>query len=157
VDWDHIDFGGGSIGQLGAPALPSSTEYPEPSLSELTTAYEDIQQLLANPPQSPVFPPPQGLTAAARVRLRLERAQPGRRRRGRCVPPRQAPRGRRCTRFAALRGSLTHNAGAGANSLRLGGALGRSARRRGTYRLTATPIAPDGRTGTPRSATFTIR
>ena len=54
VDWDNILFAGGAIGQLGSPTLPASTEDPEPTLSELVSTRDRIQELLASPPQSPV-------------------------------------------------------------------------------------------------------
>jgi streptogramin lyase len=75
------------------------------------------------------------LSEAATVKVRFERALPGRHKAGRCVKPRRAPRARRCTRFSSL-GSQSRSARAGANSLAIGGKLGRRTLPVGSYRLT---------------------
>ncbi len=97
------------------------------------------------------------LTGAARVRFRVERLLDGRRRAGGCRPPKQAPRGRRCTRRIAARGSFAHTGTAGTNTFRFTGRLAGRTLAPGGYRLIAEPIAADGSGGTPRSAAFKIR
>jgi hypothetical protein len=96
------------------------------------------------------------LSEAGHIRFRVERVLPGRRRGGRCVVPRRAPRGRRCERRAAIRGSFQRSAPAGASSFRFGGRVGGKALKVGRYVLVATPLAADGRAGTPRRARFRI-
>ena len=96
------------------------------------------------------------LSEAAAVRFRVERLLPGRRRGGKCVAPRRAPRGRRCERSARVRGSFRHAGRAGPNSLAFAGRVGGKALKPGRYALVATPLAGDGRAGTPRRAQFRI-
>jgi hypothetical protein len=84
-----------------------------------------------------------GLSEAAKVRIAIQRALPGRRSGKRCIKPtRELRRARRCTRFAGL-GTLLRNAHAGANRVAFTGRLGKRALRRGQYRavLVATDAA----------------
>jgi hypothetical protein len=97
------------------------------------------------------------LTGAARVRFRVERLLDGRRRAGRCRNPKDAPRGRRCTRRVPARGTFTHAGAAGVNTFRFTGRLAGRTLPPGRYRLIAEPIAADGSRGTPRGAAFKIR
>jgi hypothetical protein len=96
------------------------------------------------------------LSEAGRVRFRVERELPGRRRGGRCVAPRRAPRGRACTRRARVRGSFEHDGRAGANTLRFRGRVAGRALRPGRYVLVATPLAADGRPGRATRVRFRI-
>jgi sugar lactone lactonase YvrE len=77
------------------------------------------------------------LSEDASVSVRFERTLPGRRKAGRCVKPRRAPHGRRCTRFVTL-GTQRRDAHAGANALAIGGKLGSRTLPVGRYRLTIT-------------------
>ncbi|HKP21834.1 MAG TPA: hypothetical protein VJT68_09970, partial [Thermoleophilaceae bacterium] len=80
----------------------------------------------------------------------------GRRRAGKCVPPRRAPRGRACTRAVPVRGGFRHAGKAGANSFTFTGRVGGRALSPGRYRLTATPVGADGLAGAPRQAQFRV-
>ncbi len=97
------------------------------------------------------------ITAAARVRFTVERLLKGRRRAGRCRPPRQAPRGKRCARRVAARGSFTHTGAAGTNTFRFRGRLAGRTLAPGGYRLLAAAITPDDSPATGRAASFKIR
>ena len=96
------------------------------------------------------------LSEAGRVRFRIERELPGRRRGGRCVPPRRAPRGRACTRRERVGGSFERAGRAGVNTFRFRARVGGRALRPGRYVLVATPLAADGRPGTAARARFRI-
>ena len=72
---------------------------------------------------------------------------------GRCKPVRRgrsARRAKRCARWAGVRGTLTAAAQPGKNRRVFGGWVGRRRMKPGTYRMTATPISYDARSGTPR-------
>jgi hypothetical protein len=76
------------------------------------------------------------LSESANVAFKLERLLAGRRRGRKCVAPGRARRpSRRCTRVRLLRGGLTHQGSAGANSLRFAGRLRGRALPAGRYRL----------------------
>jgi len=74
------------------------------------------------------------LSAPATVVFRLERKARGHRRGGRC---RATGRGRACTRWVAVRGSVKHEGKAGTNRLRLPARFGGRKLSPGTYRLVA--------------------
>jgi PKD repeat protein len=75
------------------------------------------------------------LSAPALVTFRVERAVAGRLRGGRCAA---RGHGKRCTRYVAVTGKLTPQAGVtGANSVRFSGRLGRRTLKPGRYRLVA--------------------
>jgi hypothetical protein len=98
------------------------------------------------------------LNVATTVRFTVRRVRPGRRsgRGARCVAQtRRNRRAARCTREVPLRGSFTHAARAGANSLRFTGRLGGLRLRPGAYRLVATP-APAGAPARAATAAFRI-
>jgi streptogramin lyase len=88
------------------------------------------------------------LSEAATVSARFERKLPGRRKAGRCVPPRRAPHARRCTRFVTL-GTQRRAAVAGANRLAIGGKLGRRALPAGSYRVTILATDAAGNASAP--------
>ena len=95
---------------------------------------------------------------ATTVRFTVRRVRPGRRsgRGGRCVvQTRRNRRAARCTLEVPLRGSFTHAASAGANSLRFTGRVGGLRLRPGAYRLVATP-APGAAPARAATATFRI-
>jgi hypothetical protein len=78
------------------------------------------------------------LSGAATVTFGVTKPAAGRRAGGKCVKPTRANRrGRRCTRWVAVRGTLKQAGNADANSLRWSGKLARRALRPGRYRLTA--------------------
>ena len=89
------------------------------------------------------------LTRGAKVRFTVERASKGRRSAGRCRAT--ARRGRRCTLFKRVRGSFSHTAVAGANTVRFSRRLGGRRLSRGSYRLVATPEG-----GSPVRIAFTV-
>ena len=89
------------------------------------------------------------LTRGATVRFTVERAIQGRRSAGRCRAT--ARRGRRCTLFKGVRGSFSHTAVAGANTVRFSRRLGGRNLSRGSYRLVATPEG-----GSPVRIAFTV-
>ena len=89
------------------------------------------------------------LSEAATVTIRFERKLPGRRAAsGRCVKPRRAAHGRRCTRIKLI-GTQTRRALAGANALALGGKLGRRTIPAGSYRLTIVATDAAGNVSAP--------
>jgi hypothetical protein len=78
------------------------------------------------------------LSGDAAVTFAITRPAAGRIARGKCSKPTRANRrGRRCTRWVAVRGSLKHAGKAGANSMPWSGKLGRRALAAGRYRVTA--------------------
>jgi PKD domain len=95
------------------------------------------------------------LSEAATVRIAIERALPGRRRRGACRAPGVRPRGRRCTRYRTL-GTLTRSAPAGPSSLAFSGRLGSRALRPGRYRATLVATDAAGNASRPARAAFTV-
>jgi hypothetical protein len=75
------------------------------------------------------------MTAAGTVVFRVYQRKPGRKVRGRCVPPNANNRTRpRCTRHV-LKGSFTVSAAAGANRFRFTGRVGTRVLKPGNYRL----------------------
>ena len=90
------------------------------------------------------------------MRFSVEVSLAGRRRAGRCLPERLARRGPRCVRQVRERGHFTHTGRAGINSFRFTGRLANRALKPGNYVLVATPLAPDGRSGTPQRARFRV-
>ena len=97
------------------------------------------------------------LSEAASVRFTVERAQPGRRVRGRCVKPTRRNRKRpKCTRYVRQRGSFTVAAGAGETRFRFTGRLRGRKLRPGRYRLVAVATDDTGKRSAPKRARFTI-
>lgn len=95
------------------------------------------------------------LSEAARVTIRIDALLPGRRLRGRCVPPRRAPRGRVCTR-AIRRGALTRAGDQGANRVAITGRLRGKRLPPGPYRATLRAKDPAGNLSAARRVTFRI-
>jgi Tol biopolymer transport system component len=54
-DWAHVDFTGGGIGLLGAPAPPAVTQDDEPPITQLITDAQAIEHTTTAP--APVTPP----------------------------------------------------------------------------------------------------
>lgn len=98
------------------------------------------------------------VTRAATLRLRAERARPGRRSGGRCVAPgrRRVPVARRCTRWVLVRGAVERTVPAGTTTVRFSGRLAGRTLRPGRYRLVVRARA-DGRSGPPARRPFAIR
>jgi hypothetical protein len=74
------------------------------------------------------------VTEAGSVRIAIQRAQPGRRLRGRCRKPSKRLRGRpRCTRWVGV-GALTRRVPGGESRVAFSGRLGRRALKPGAHR-----------------------
>jgi len=97
------------------------------------------------------------LSEAAVVKFRIERALPGRRVRGHCVKPSRSNRAaKRCTRYEALKGSITHTGSANSNRFVLKGRVGGRSLNPGSYRLVGVATDPAGNTSTPKRSGFRI-
>lgn len=97
------------------------------------------------------------LDRSSLVTFTVQRALPGKRRGKACVGAGKAPRrARACTRFVAVKGSLTRTGNAGPNAFRFTGRLSGRALRAGRYRLIATPAAAGGTQAIAVSARFRI-
>lgn len=100
------------------------------------------------------------LSSAATVTLTFERKLAGVRRGSACRPapaggiPRHA---RRCTRLAAVRGSLRRTAPMGRVSIPFGGWVGARRLAPGRYAAIAVAAGASGPPGLPRAASFTVR
>jgi virginiamycin B lyase len=95
------------------------------------------------------------LSEAASILVRVERAQSGRRKAGRCVAPRRARRGSRCKRYVAV-GTFTRTAVAGRNAIVFRGRVGGRRLKPGAYRLTLVATDAAGNASTPRRLLFRI-
>ena len=95
-------------------------------------------------------------TLAATTTFTVARALPGRKSGRRCLKPTTHNRhGKRCTRFARVRGSLTHRDSVGANRVGFTGRLRGRPLAPGRYRLSATPRG-SGKTGRAVATPFRI-
>jgi hypothetical protein len=92
------------------------------------------------------------LSTEATVAFKAQRARKGRRRGGKCRKPARRTRGRRCTRYVTVRGSLNVGGVAGENRFKFTGRLANRRLARGKYRLVATPrtAAKQGKAATTR-------
>ncbi|MEA2368072.1 MAG: hypothetical protein QOH38_790 [Thermoleophilaceae bacterium] len=96
------------------------------------------------------------LSEIAGVRVRIERALPGRRRSGRCVKPTRSLRNKRkCTRYRRA-GTLTRSGIAGANRIRFTGKFGTKALKPGRYRATIVATDSAGQLSQARRLTFVV-
>jgi hypothetical protein len=93
------------------------------------------------------------ISSAATITFTIQRRTTGRRKGATCVAGRK---GKRCTRWVSVKGTLTHAAASGRNALKWNGMLAGRTLAPGTYRLTATPKAGT-LAGKPVVRTFTIR
>jgi hypothetical protein len=106
--------------------------------------------------------PPVGTTVSytlsvdATVGIAVERAKRGRRRGGKCRKPSRSRRGRRCTRYARVKGSFNVGGTAGANKFKFTGRVGDRRLAKGSYRLRATPTT-GAKTGAAIRARFRVR
>jgi hypothetical protein len=97
------------------------------------------------------------LSERATVRLRIQRALPGRRAGGRCRKP--APRlrrARRCTRYSGVGTITRHGLAQGAKAVSFSGRFRRRALRPGPYRVLADAIDSTGNRSRSFAARFTI-
>jgi FG-GAP-like repeat len=116
--------GPGSVSVLLSPTPPAAPDTDPPEVSGVAAKPPRFRLARALTPLSGrarrgtqfVYT----LSEPASVTLVVERILPGRRKAGRCVAPRRAPRGRRCKRFRRLV-ALTRAGGAGANGTRFTG------------------------------------
>jgi virginiamycin B lyase len=95
------------------------------------------------------------LSEAATVTIRFERRLPGRRKAGRCVVPRRAAHGRRCTRLRPA-GTQTRRAVRGANRLAIGGKVGRRTLPVGSYRIMVRATDAAGNVSRPVTVTTDV-
>lgn len=96
------------------------------------------------------------LSEAATVTFKADRVLRGVRRGGRCIARTRRSRGRACTRYLPVRGSVSQGGVAGANSFRFDARLSGRQLAPGAYRLDATPRDPAGNTGKTVVAAFRI-
>jgi RTX calcium-binding nonapeptide repeat (4 copies) len=97
------------------------------------------------------------LSGFATVRFAVEQLTKGRISKGRCARPTGSNRrGKSCTMTKALKTRFTYGGVSGRNGFRFTGRLGSRPLNAGDYNLVATPLAADGKTGTPQRARFTI-
>lgn len=97
------------------------------------------------------------LSRRATGRFTVERAVRGKRVGRRCVRARRTNRGARpCRRYLPIRGSFSHAGGAGTNSFRFAGRVGRRRLARARYRLIMVATDAAGRRSAPRRVAFRI-
>lgn len=96
------------------------------------------------------------LDQAARLRVLVQRARPGIRRRGRCVAPRKGLKGRRCPRWSTVR-SVTADGKVGANVIRIALRAGRRPLPPGTYRARVTAVNAAGVASAAATVSLRIR
>ena len=123
--------------QLAISAAPQTTVVPGPIPAAADTTAPGISGLSVKPAKfRKRAKVAYGLTEAAKVKVTVERALPGRKVGFRCAAPTKKNRGRkRCTRFKAVKGSLSQNGNAGANTLTLNRRFGGRNLPAGAYRL----------------------
>jgi hypothetical protein len=95
------------------------------------------------------------LSEAATVTFKFDRVQPGARRRGKCIPRYKFRRGRPCTRYLALAGSLTAAGQFDANRFAFNGKLRNKRLGPGVYRLRA--VAQDAAENASKTAIAAFR
>jgi hypothetical protein len=97
------------------------------------------------------------LSGFATVRFAVEQLTKGRISKRRCARPTAGNRrGRSCTITKALTTRFTYGGVSRRNGFRFTGRLGGKPLIAGDYNLVATPLASDGKAGTPQRARFTI-
>jgi CSLREA domain-containing protein len=98
------------------------------------------------------------LSEAATVTFKVDRVLPGIRKGSRCVAKTaRLRRGRACTRYLPVKGTLTQAGTAGANSVPFDAKLGGKTLRPGAYRLSATPRDPGLNVGKTVITAFRVR
>jgi CSLREA domain-containing protein len=97
------------------------------------------------------------LSEVATVTFKVDRVLPGIRKGRRCVPKTGRRRGRACTRYVPVKGTLVQAAAAGKNKIRFDAKLAGKTLRPSAYRLSATPRDPGLNVGKTVIAAFRIR
>jgi hypothetical protein len=98
------------------------------------------------------------LSEAATVTFKVDRVLPGIRKGARCVAKTaRRRRGRACTRYLPVKGTLTQAGTAGANSVPFDARLGGKTLRPGAYRLSASPRDPSLNLGKTVITAFRVR
>jgi CSLREA domain-containing protein len=97
------------------------------------------------------------LSEPATVTFKVDRVLPGVRRGGRCVARTARSRGRACTRYVPVKGTLTQAGTAGGNSVGFDAKLGGKTLRPGAYRLSASPRDPGLNVGKTAITAFRVR
>jgi len=97
------------------------------------------------------------LSEPAEVTFTVERSQPGRRVKRKCVAAKRKHRRRpACRRVVAVRGSFSHRGAEGTNAFRFTGRVGGRRLRPGRYELIGVPVDAVGNRGTAVRAKFRI-
>jgi CSLREA domain-containing protein len=97
------------------------------------------------------------LSEIATVTFKVDRVLPGVRRGRRCVPKTARRRGRACTRYVPVKGTLVQAATAGKNKVRFDAKLAGKTLRPSAYRLSASPRDPGLNIGKTVIAAFRVR
>ena len=98
------------------------------------------------------------LSEAATVTFKVDRVLPGIRKGSRCVAKTaRRRRGRACTRYVPVKGTLAQAGTAGANSVAFDAKLGGKLLRPGAYRLSASPRDPGLNVGKTAITAFRVR
>jgi hypothetical protein len=95
------------------------------------------------------------LSMPAKVAFKVERAAPGRKQGGKCRRPGTKAKGKRCTRYAAVKGSFSHSGNPAANKFKFRGRMQKKKLAPGRYRLVGTPSAA-GKKGAAAHVSFRI-
>lgn len=95
------------------------------------------------------------VSEAATLTIRFDRVAPGRRKAGRCVAPRRAPKGERCAR-TVKRGVQRRAVREGVNRPRIGGRVGKRALAAGRYRVTLVARDEAGNASKPVKRTLRV-
>ncbi|MDQ2911400.1 MAG: CSLREA domain-containing protein [Actinomycetota bacterium] len=96
------------------------------------------------------------LSEPATVTFKVDRVLPGVRRGGRCVARTARARGKACTRYVPVKGTLVQAGSAGANSVGFDAKVGGKTLRPGAYRLAASPRDPGQNVGKTVVTAFRI-
>ncbi|MEN3280661.1 MAG: hypothetical protein V7607_1801 [Solirubrobacteraceae bacterium] len=97
------------------------------------------------------------LSEAATMAFRVERASGGRKVKGKCVKPSSTNRrGKRCRRYVALKGTVSHASGIGRNSLKFSGRWRGRKLAPARYALVATARDAAGNVSKPQRVSFKI-
>ena len=89
--------------------------------------------------------------------FKVDRVLPGIRKGSRCVAKTARRRGRACTRYVPVKGTLTQAGTAGANSVAFDAKLGGKLLRPAAYRLSASPRDPGLNVGKTAITAFRVR
>ena len=96
------------------------------------------------------------LSEASRVLVRIERLQPGRKVKGRCVKPGRKTRHKKaCTRYVKF-GLFAQAGTTGANAKRFSGRIGKRSLKPGRYRATLVAGDPSGNRSQPKRLAFRV-